>query len=294
MTDRDLKWQLGASRDHMINTSRVKNRQLNSTCQHALTVSPQLDFTVTDDGSIVNGYPVPFPFLKATKSHNLSLHHSKPRERPAKEFAKLKAKVQSEQIHANEGIQTKRDMCSGVREKGGAAFNSPRKGNENEWMIENVIEQQRQLNLQYDEAEALTLSPTCSPRKGPTHPFSEINSNTLQSMPPVKGVGIFLDPRHGCTPTKNPVLGVFPQSPRMALSRPFRVKSKQVQQPPAPVRDFDDFEMPNRGPEQGKSPSRVSTDDTLGRDVSEEHDVERSASPSFLRKFCFYISHSCY
>ncbi|XP_059208539.1 mis18-binding protein 1 [Centropristis striata] len=105
------------------------------------------------------------------------LQHTKPRfESPAKVFAKLKSKVQKEEIREKKETFTPRE-----REKHGTVFKSPRKRAESTWMTDDPKENHRS-GFYRDEAQALTLSPISSPQKTVGYVYS--GSRHVDEMPP--------------------------------------------------------------------------------------------------------------
>ncbi|XP_071383876.1 mis18-binding protein 1 isoform X1 [Centroberyx affinis] len=265
---KDLLWQLKASRDHRI-YSQHENRGLNSTTtQDALTVPTGAESTVMDDGSVVCGDPVSFPFLKGMGSLHHRLQHTKAQlESPAKVFAKMKSKVQRGATCVKEGIHTEKDMLFRVREQHGAEFKSPSKGKENTWTADKTKENQR-LHFDHDEAEALTLSPTPSPRKSLSYRFSDLSSKPLQEISPMKDIGNSFKPRNGYTPTKRPVLEPTAGSHPLTV-----VNTKQIQRPSPLISNVDVFKMTNR------TPVKVSTEDDFARNAFGEACVSLDRRP---------------
>ncbi|KAM9341284.1 mis18-binding protein 1 [Symphorus nematophorus] len=163
-------------------------------------------------------------------SYHHILKQNKPRyESPAKVFAKLKSRVQREEMCAND------PLCS-VRERHGAEFMSPRRRTEGSWMNEGLKDNHR-FGSYRNEAQALTLSPISSPQKTFGYSYSDFSSRSVQDMSPVTEAG------HGCTPRK----GAFLES--TAVCQPlFMVNRKQIHTEPAHIRDMNGFTVPSRTP----------------------------------------------
>ncbi|XP_020500911.2 mis18-binding protein 1 [Labrus bergylta] len=138
------------------------------------------------------------------------LQHAKPRfESPAKVFAKLKFKVQREEICAKDGILSETATESLYGEK---QFLSPRKRTESTWLTNELKENQRVCSYR-DEAQVLTLSPIPSPQKACGDSFLDIRSNPVEEMPTWLGY----------TPRKRPFLE------STAVSHPFSLCSRTTQ-----------------------------------------------------------------
>ncbi|XP_041711528.2 uncharacterized protein LOC121545156 isoform X2 [Coregonus clupeaformis] len=182
-----------------------------------------------NEESQFGGESIIFPTLKALRTSDPI-----PRrlvESPAKVFARMKARVQTERIAVeNEGtktpkpVQEKRVRGKNVREKRvqekhGGVMSSPRKIHQ-PWVN---YEQKENEDLEFtNEAEALTLSPGQSPRKGLTHPYFVVHKQDLQRPSPQKDMGSAFKPTNRNTPMKGPPLDAFSVawSPRKALSHP--------------------------------------------------------------------------
>lgn len=110
--------------------------------------------------------------------HHLLQHTTQRFESPAKVFAKLKSKVQREEMCAKE------PPCN-VRagERRAAEFKSPRKRAESTWMTEEPREGQR-FGSYRNEAQALTLSPISSPQKNFGFSYSDISIKPVEDVPP--------------------------------------------------------------------------------------------------------------
>uniref|UniRef100_UPI0037E7C015 mis18-binding protein 1 isoform X2 n=1 Tax=Semicossyphus pulcher TaxID=241346 RepID=UPI0037E7C015 len=165
-----------------------------------------------------------------------SYHHifqqSKPRfESPAKVFAKLKSKVQREEMCANEGFFSNTANNSLCGEKHGAVFKSPRKRAESTWMTDELKENQR-FGPYRNEAQALTLSPIPSPEKRFGYSYSDITSKPVEEMSHVTDVG------HGYTPRKR----AFLES--TAVSHPLSLYNRaQIHTEPPQSRHLDGFQV---------------------------------------------------
>ncbi|KAM6968615.1 mis18-binding protein 1 [Tautogolabrus adspersus] len=128
--------------------------------------------------------------------YNHILQHAKPRfESPAKVFAKMKSKVQREEICAKDGIfrETANEPLYG--EKHEADFMSPRKRTESTWMTNELKENQR-VGSYRNEAQVLTLSPIPTPQKPCDDSYLDISSKPMEEMPTWLG----------CTPRKRPFM----------------------------------------------------------------------------------------
>ncbi|XP_070777082.1 mis18-binding protein 1 [Enoplosus armatus] len=165
------------------------------------------------------------------------LQHTKPRfESPAKVFAKLKSKVQREEMCAQEGTFTVNGPLCSVRDKHGSGFKSPRKRAESTWMTDEVKENQR-VGSYRNEAQALTLSPISSPQKTFGYSYSDISSRFVEEMPPLTDTG------RGCSPRKR----AFLES--TAVSRPFSLVNRtQILTEPPRIGDLDGFKVTSRTP----------------------------------------------
>uniref|UniRef100_A0A4W5RFK9 Myb-like domain-containing protein n=1 Tax=Hucho hucho TaxID=62062 RepID=A0A4W5RFK9_9TELE len=165
------------------------------------------------------GESIIFPTLKALRTSDpipMRLVES-----PAKVFARMKARVQTERRPVeNEGTKTPKFVQEKlVREKHGRVMSSPRKSHQ-PWVN---YEQKENEDLAFtNEAEALTLSPGQSPRKGLTHPYFMVHKQDLQRPSPKKDMGSAFKPTNRNTPIKGPSLAVISvaQSPTKALSHP--------------------------------------------------------------------------
>ncbi len=166
-------------------------------------------------------------------SYHHLLEHTKPRyESPAKVFAKLKSKVQREEMCTFENVR--------VREKHGSEFKSPKKRPASTWMTDELKENQRFGSFR-NEAQALTLSPISSPRKtfGYTYSESDINVNCkpVEEMPPVTEIG------HVCTPRKRSLLESTAVTLPVSLT-----KRKQIHTESAWIRNLDGLNGTRRTP----------------------------------------------
>ncbi|XP_010786677.1 mis18-binding protein 1 isoform X2 [Notothenia coriiceps] len=135
-------------------------------------------------------------------------------ESPARVFAKLKSKVREENRSANQWTFPGKEPLSGIREKHGGVFKSPRKRSESTWMTEQFKENKRSSSYR-DEAQALTLSPISSPQKGFGCSFSDISSERLEEVP-LGG--------HGCTPRNR----AFLESTALSIRPPIHTEPAQI------------------------------------------------------------------
>ncbi|XP_029901075.1 mis18-binding protein 1 [Myripristis murdjan] len=257
----DVSWRLNSSWDR---TPFIPPHSIglnSTTTRDAMSFPSHVESTVMSDGSMVCGDPVTFPLLRGAGPHRHPLQQNKSQvESPAKVFAKLKSKVQTGAMCGNEGFQVERDIPFRAKEMGRAEFNSPRKIREDTWTADMPKENQR-FNFA-NEAEALTLSPTQSPRKTLSCALS--GSKTLQGMSPVKDVGIFLKPRNGHTQPKRRVL-----EPAAGFHPHSLVNTKPIQRPSPLIRDLDDCKMTHRTPVKVQPPN-LSTEGGDGRNVPVE------------------------
>ncbi|XP_033981910.1 mis18-binding protein 1-like isoform X1 [Trematomus bernacchii] len=145
---------------------------------------------------------------------HISKHTNPQFESPARVFAKLKSKVREENPSANQWTFPGKEPLSGIREKHGGVFKSPRKRSESTWMTEQFKENKRSSSYR-DEAEALTLSPISSPQKGFGYWFSDINSERVEEVP-LGG--------HGCTPRKR----AFLESTALSIRPPIHTEPAQI------------------------------------------------------------------
>ncbi|XP_060919021.1 mis18-binding protein 1 [Labrus mixtus] len=124
------------------------------------------------------------------------LQHAKSRfESPVKVFAKLKSKVQREELCAKDGIfsDTANESLYGEKH-----FLSPRKRTErteSTWLTNELKENQR-VGSYRDEAQVLTLSPIPSPQAACGRSYLDIRSKPVEEMPTWLGY----------TPRKRPFL----------------------------------------------------------------------------------------
>ncbi|CAJ1073569.1 mis18-binding protein 1 isoform X1 [Xyrichtys novacula] len=103
-------------------------------------------------------------------SYHHILQHTKPQvESPAKVFAKLKSRVQREEMNANE--------------KHGGGFRSPQKKPESSRITEELRENQR-FGPYRSEAQVLTLSPISSPLKTCTDSYFDISRKHADEVSP--------------------------------------------------------------------------------------------------------------
>ncbi|XP_029317306.1 mis18-binding protein 1 isoform X2 [Cottoperca gobio] len=164
-------------------------------------------------------------------SYQHILQHTKARfESPAKVFAKLKSKVQREEICANEWTYTGKEPLRSVREKHGGVFKSPRKRSESTWLTEDFKKIQRSGSYR-NEAQALTLSPISSPQKTFVYTSSDISSKRVEQVPPVTEIG------YGCTPKK----GAFLESTAL-------INKQQIHTEAPQIRDSAGFRVSSRTP----------------------------------------------
>ncbi|XP_041668245.1 mis18-binding protein 1 [Cheilinus undulatus] len=120
-------------------------------------------------------------------SYHPILQQAKPRfESPAKVFAKLKSKVQRQELCAKEGILSNVATEPLYAEKHGGDFTSPRKTTESTWMTEELKENQR-FGPYRKEAQILTLSPIKSPQKTCGASFLDFSSKPLEEATPFGG-----------------------------------------------------------------------------------------------------------
>ncbi|KAL3049217.1 hypothetical protein OYC64_008649 [Pagothenia borchgrevinki] len=145
---------------------------------------------------------------------HISKHTNPQFESPARVFAKLKSKVREENPSANQWTFPGKEPLSGIREKHGGVFKSPRKRSESTWMTEQFKENKRSSSYR-DEAQALTLSPILSPQKGFGYWFSDINSERVEEVP-LGG--------HGCTPRKR----AFLESTALSIRPPIHTEPAQI------------------------------------------------------------------
>ncbi|XP_062326303.1 mis18-binding protein 1 isoform X2 [Osmerus eperlanus] len=166
-----------------------------------------LSSTMADDHSLVCGDPVLFPPLKTQNS----LSHRPPFESPAKAFARLKAKVLREQMCK----ETESKVGSRDRETQDGGLLSPRK-RQHPWTIAELKENQGVSFYPY-EAETLTLSPTKSPPKAFSLPFSNFSSKDLPLSSPGKDMGRVFKTVNRLSPRKE-ILGASPMKARPLAS----------------------------------------------------------------------------
>lgn len=169
-------------------------------------------------------------------SYHHFLKHQKPRyESPAKVFAKLKSRVQREGMCANEENTGTVPLCN-LREKNETGFRSPQKRTENILTTDELKENQR-FGFYRNEAHALTLSPTPSPRKNFGYSYSDMSTKPVEEMPPMTEVS------HGCTPRKRAYLE------STAMSHPLSViNRKQIHTEPPRIRNMDGLNGTRRTP----------------------------------------------
>lgn len=165
-------------------------------------------------------------------SYQHLLQHSNPRfESPAKVFAKLKSKVQREEVCAREGISSCSEPLCNDKINHGGEFRSPTKPTESAWLKGDFKE--RTGFGSRDEAKALTISPVSSPQK--SLGFWNLYNTLTEDEPLVSGRG------HGCTPRKEACLE------STAVGQPqFLVSRKQNHVETVPFRDADRFNASNK------------------------------------------------
>ena len=164
-----------------------------------------LSSTMADDHSLVCGDPVLYPPLKTQNSHR------PPFESPAKAFARLKAKVLKEQMCK----ETESKLCSRDRDTQDRGLLSPKK-RQHPWTIAELKENQSASFYPY-EAETLTLSPTRSPPKAFSLPFSNFSSKDLPLSSPGKDMGRVFKTVNRLSPRKQ-ILGASPMKARPLAS----------------------------------------------------------------------------
>ncbi|KAM8915142.1 mis18-binding protein 1 [Spinachia spinachia] len=161
-------------------------------------------------------------------SYHHLLREKTPRfESPAKVFAKLKSKVQREELCAEGETFTSNDPL--WRDERATVFVSPRKRQESTW-IGNEFKENRTCDSYRNEAQALTLSPISSPQK--TFRYSDVVRKQVEEMRPVIETG------HGWTPRKR----AFLES--TAVCQP----SSVVHTKPPPIGDPGGFQVTSRTP----------------------------------------------
>ncbi|KAJ4939466.1 hypothetical protein JOQ06_028915 [Pogonophryne albipinna] len=145
---------------------------------------------------------------------HISKHTNPKFESPARVFAMLKSKVREENRSANQWTFPGKEPLSGIREKHGGVFKSPRKRSESTWMTDQFKENKRSSSYR-DEAQALTLSPISSPQKGFGCWLSDISSERVEEVP-LGG--------HGCTPRKR----AFLESTALSIRPPIHTEPAQI------------------------------------------------------------------
>lgn len=193
-------------------------------------------------------------------SYQHLLQHSNPRlESPAKVFAKLKYKVQREEVCAREGISSCSEALCNVKINHGGEFRSPMKPTESARIIGDFRE--RTGFGSRDEAKALTISPVSSPQK--SLGFWNSYSTLTVDEPLVSGRG------HGCTPRKE----AFLES--TAVGQPqFLVSRKRNHVETAWFRDVDRFDASNKTHMRA-----VENDHVLRQDQTFEKSTSSVVSP---------------